>query len=91
MVDDSIFHVRINDGPEQTITVKTGEYQYAAVAACAMLGVTQDGPTPVHVEIWCPHLLPQYGPYHYLIADDEYGRIVVHHAVLQDDKQKRVA
>jgi hypothetical protein len=81
MMDDYTFSVRINEGPEQTITVKTGIYMYAAVAACSMLGIVQDGPDPILVEIWMPSLLPDYGPTHYMIGENEYGNIVVEHAI----------
>jgi hypothetical protein len=75
------FHLRVNDGPEQTITVNTGIYMYAAAAACAMLGTVPSGSEQVHIEIWAPRLLPDYGPVHYLVGSDVYGNVSVRHAV----------
>jgi hypothetical protein len=63
------FHIRIDGGPEQTITVETGIYRNAAAAVPAMLGLD----LPIVVEIWCPRLLPKYGPYFYRIKENEFG------------------
>ena len=76
---DETFSVRINEGPEQQLTVKTGTYIYAAAAAIALL--KPDAKWPVHVEIWSPSYVSQYGSYHYLISQNEYGHMVVAHAV----------
>ena len=65
--DGSTFHFRLNDGEEQTITVKTGVYTSAVAAIPALLGIEQDQ-YPLTVEIWVPSLLPQYGPYRYYIG-----------------------
>lgn len=73
----STFQVRIDDGPEQTITVNTGIYRDAAAAVPALLGYH----TPVYVEIWSKDLVPKYGPYIYHITDNEYGGLVTIHCV----------
>lgn len=79
MAGDFIFHVRINDGHEHKIAVKTSMYQIAAMAAPAILGL--DVFLPIHVEIWVPELLPSYGPHHYIISENEFGQMVVKTAV----------
>jgi hypothetical protein len=58
------FHVRINEGAEQQVSVKTGNYYLAAAAALALLGYSDDDGETV-VKIWVPSLLPDYGPYYY--------------------------
>lgn len=70
---ETTFHVVINDGPERTITVRTGWYWMAAIAALAQFGF-DDGEETV-VKIWLPHLLPDYGPYWYKMID--YGVAVL--------------
>ena len=58
------FHVKINDGPEQVIRTRTGVYQLAALAALSMLEYDEADDGDI-VEIWCPNLVPEYGPYFY--------------------------
>lgn len=58
------FHVRVNDGPEQTLDCESGFYISAAAAVPAILGYNE---YPLHIEIWDPNLLPDYGPYKYVI------------------------
>jgi hypothetical protein len=77
------FHVRVDDGPEQTITVATSVYMVAALAVPALLA---DVDTPCIVEIWVPDLLPDYGPYLYRIRNDDFGRILIEN-VVRDDQQ----
>jgi hypothetical protein len=67
------FSIRVNDGPEQTLSVKTGIYQHAAAAAVAIL----DLDLPAKIDIWVPALLPQYGPLTFLARDNEYGHLTV--------------
>jgi hypothetical protein len=74
---ESTFHIRVNGAPEQTITVKTGIYRDAVAAIPALLGLRE----PLDVEIWVPHLVPEYGPYHYRIEQDEYVNLVVRHVI----------
>lgn len=72
------FHVRVNDGREETITVRTTLYTVAVAAVPALLGCE----LPATVEIWVPRLLPQYGPYFYRVEFDEYRRVVTNHLVV---------
>lgn len=71
------FHVRVNGGREQTVTVKSGVYIYAAAAIPALL----DADLPLDVEMWVPGLLSAERPFHYIVSEDDYGNIVVSHAV----------
>lgn len=73
-----MFRIRIN-GEEQKrfLKVKTSIYRDAAAAVPAIFGLR----LPVDVEIWAPHLLPEYGPYHYRIRENEFGGITVEHLV----------
>jgi hypothetical protein len=68
MIDDEhcTFGIRVNDGPEQTITVKTGIYIEACAAVPALLGI-KPSEYPLRIMIWVPDLIPQYGPYTYYI------------------------
>lgn len=75
---DVTFHVRINEGEERAITVKTGIYTYAAAACLAVFGYDE---LPVTIEIWLPSLLPEYGPYFYIADENEFGQLVMKHAV----------
>lgn len=72
------FHYRVNGGSERQITVNTGIYQFAALAIPAMTGETK---LPIRVEIWCPRLLPEYGPLWYEIYDNEFGAPTLRHLV----------
>jgi hypothetical protein len=72
-VKDQVFNFRIDDGPVQSITVKTGIYRDAAAAIPAVIGLS----LPIIVEIWAPELVPEYGPYHFSIMEDLYGGINV--------------
>lgn len=71
------FHIRINGGEEQTISVASGVYMHAAAALPAMLGLD----LPIDVEIWVPDLLPIYRPFHYRVAEDAYGSVTVRHMI----------
>lgn len=57
MVATHTFHVSINREPEQTITVRTGQYILAAAAALATLehGESADGRDVV--KIWSPEVV----------------------------------
>lgn len=72
------FLIRVNGGPEQQLTAKTGIYRNAVAAVPALVDVSEE-PWPLWVEIWCPRLLPDYGPYIYEVGEDEYGNLVVRH------------
>lgn len=72
------FHYRLNGGAERQIEVNTGIYQFAALAIPAMTGKTR---LPMTIEIWCPRLLPEYGPYRYELSDDEFGCPILRHLV----------
>lgn len=58
------FYIEINGGPTQTLEVKTGLYELAAMAALALLDYDSRDGFDV-VKIWDPNLLPDYGPYFY--------------------------
>jgi hypothetical protein len=61
------FHVKINNGPEQVIKTKTGIYHLVVSASLAMLDYEEASDGKNVVEIWCPTLLPTYGPYFYMV------------------------
>lgn len=73
----TVFHIRVDDGPENPIDVETGIYVYAAMAVPAILGLD----LPIVVEIWAPDLIPEYGPYLYRIRENEYGSPIVESVV----------
>ena len=82
------FHVKLNEGPVCILTSYSGRYDIAAAAALSLLN-TDGGEDPlggdgVHIEIWCPRILPDYGPYHYLANYNVYGNIVISHAVKRE-------
>lgn len=74
--DLTTFHIRIDDGPETTIDVKTGVYAYAAAAVPALLGLH----IPIEVDIWIPGL----SRFRYRLRNNEYGHMVVDHLVRRD-------
>ena len=51
------FHFTINDGPEQTIKMKSGVYVQVVAAIPGVLGIDQDA-YPLTIKIWVPDLLP---------------------------------
>ena len=59
-----IFHVKINGGKEQVIETKSGLYMLAVATALAILDYDSNENNEI-VEIWCPKLIPEYGPYFY--------------------------
>lgn len=76
MTNPQTFRVSVNGRVTQSITVPVGFY-HIAVMACLSL-VTEDdfyegSIIPIHVKIWVPHLLPEYGPYNYIIGYTEEG------------------
>lgn len=74
------FAVRVNNGPEQTIEVRSSIYRVAALAVPAIIGLDD---FPVLIEIWVPDLVSAgYGPYLYTISEDEYGALRLAHAPL---------
>ncbi|WP_327210049.1 hypothetical protein [Rhizobium leguminosarum] len=76
--DETVFSVRINGGDEQSLACRSDVYQEAAVAALAMLDyVKNDGGDGEVVEIWIADLLPDYGPYRYLIVTAPGGGLTV--------------
>lgn len=66
------FHIRVDGGPEQVISVRTGVYRDAAAAVPALLGLD----LPIDIEIWAPHLLPDYGPCFYRVRQNEFVGLV---------------
>jgi hypothetical protein len=59
------------------LDVKTTIYRDAAAAVPAIFGRR----LPVDVEIWSPDLVPEYGPYHYRVRENEFGGLVVEHLI----------
>lgn len=76
MDSGTTFQVRVIGETEvRTLSVKTGQYQLAAVAAPAIFGLK----LPVDIEIWCERLVPEYGPYRYRIQWNEFVCVEVLH------------
>jgi hypothetical protein len=74
----SNFKIRIHG--EKTVhrlRVKTSIYRDAAAAVPAILGRH----LPLDVEIWSDAVMPEYGPYHYRIRQNEFVGLVVEHLV----------
>lgn len=70
------FKIRIHgEKRARTLNVKTTVYRDAAAAVPAILGRR----LPIDVEIWDSDLIPEYGPYHYRIRENEFGGVVVEH------------
>lgn len=66
------FNVEINRGLTQAITVKTGVYRLAALAALALVEHEPRDDFDI-VKIWAPHL-PSHGPY-FFTWDSEAGAV----------------
>lgn len=60
----NIFSVRINGGPVQEVSIKSGLYYLAVATALATLDYP-DFDQDDFIEIWVENLLPDYGPYFY--------------------------
>jgi hypothetical protein len=72
------FKIRLHGETEvRDLPVKTTIYRDAAAAVPAILGRR----LPIDVEIWSPDVVPEYGPYHYRVRENEFGGIVVEHLV----------
>lgn len=69
----STFHIRVDDGPPQQITVGTGVYKYAAAAVPALL----DLHLPVEVDIW----VPGFSRFRFRLRENEYGHMFVEHLI----------
>lgn len=74
------FRFRVNEGEERELSVKTGVYVHAVAAIPALF---DDITLPFDVEIWCPELVPQYGPYLYIVTYDECMNFIILNAVKQ--------
>jgi hypothetical protein len=74
------FKIRVDGGEEQAFKSSHGEYCVAIMDAFGRLAL----PYPCTVEIWCDHLLPDYGPYRYQLGDfvDVYGNQYISPAVM---------
>ena len=59
------YKILVNGVDEFDFSTHHTEYQLAVLSAFGCLGLSY----PCEVEIWVPHLLPDYGPYKYRIAD----------------------
>ena len=70
------FNIKVNDGKEQYLHVKTSIYRDAAAAVPAMLGLD----LPVDVEIWCEGI--SSGSFRYRIRENVFGGIEVEHMAL---------
>lgn len=68
----SNFLVRIDEGEQRKLSVKTGNYTQAAAAVPAIFEID----LPCYVEIWCKKLIPKYGPYFYRIEYDAYQNVI---------------
>lgn len=75
--ESCVFHYRVDGGPEQILHHPNGLYQHAVAAIAARYS------DDVRVEIWCPELLPDYGPYKYVAFRNECGNFEV--AVADND------
>lgn len=68
------FTVRINNGEPRAFDGSTGMYKYAALQAVlaesALLPLPGPEQEPIRVEIWADRLLPDYGPYSFLVWED---------------------
>jgi hypothetical protein len=75
---ETVFAVRINGGDEQSLACRTDVYQEAAVAAVAMLDYVKiEGADYEVVDLWIADLLPDYGPYRYLVVKTAGGGLTV--------------
>ncbi|QCL83327.1 hypothetical protein CFBP5875_01295 [Agrobacterium pusense] len=70
----STFSVRINQGPEQSLTTRTGVCQLAAIAAVAMLEFEHEADNVAVVEIWT-----DYSRFFFEVAEDVYGNLQSKH------------
>ena len=70
------FHFSINGGPEKSIDLPYGLYDVAVAAALAHAAEEQARES-MEVEIWCPKVMPEYGPYHYVVARNECGNLTI--------------
>jgi hypothetical protein len=70
----STFSIRINEGPEQSLTTATGVYQLAAIAALAMFKFEPEADGVTVVEIWT-----EFSRFFFGVCDDKYGRTRVSH------------
>lgn len=62
------------DGVEREIEAPTGDYRLV----CAMAVAMADAQLPARVKIWVEELLPDYGPYTYLVQNESrFGWLVV--------------
>ncbi len=66
------FQIKVNDGVQTTLFVKTGVYRNAAAAVPALLGLD----LPVEVDIWT-----EFSRFRYRISENEFGQLLVEHLV----------
>ena len=76
------FHFTIDEGPEQTIEFESGVYMYAAAALPSALGLSLEKETVV--KIWVSELLPEYGPYYFILHYDD-GMLKINNAIMVDN------
>ena len=71
------FRIKINDGPEMALPVKSTIYRDAAAAVPALFGEM----LPCQIEIWAMHKGKELNRYVFRAREDEYGRFVLDHMV----------
>lgn len=59
------FKLRVDGAEPLDFEARHSTYSLAVMEAFGKLKL----PFPCRIEIWVPELLPEYGPYHYRIAD----------------------
>jgi hypothetical protein len=64
-MDFTRFSIKVNGGPVQKLLSLSSKYHHAVASIPAQLGIT----LPAEVEIWCEELLPDYGPYTYVVQE----------------------
>lgn len=67
-----VYQTKIGDS-QRTIEVPTGDYRLVVAMAVALA----DASLPCRVQIWSADVTPDYGPYWYVVANDQYGRLRV--------------
>ena len=69
------FRIKINDGPELALPVKSTIYRDAAAAVPGLFGE----PLPCKIEIWAMFKGEELSRFVFRARDDEYGRFVLDH------------
>jgi len=72
MHDPILYTIRTSDGEESSFFSMRSIYAEAVMEAV----ILWDLPVPCHLTIWVPKLLPDYGPYDYVV-EHRHGALVV--------------